>query len=613
MKSLFCSRLAGALSLLFLVQLLVNTANAQSLRPTSEELLPENTVAYVQLKDFQEFVADLQNTNMGRMMQDEKIAPLVGDLYSQARDAFTDFEGEIGLAWEDIEQLPHGEICFAVIAPRRADTQFVLIIDVNPDSEAADHVLGRVQELAEEDGQAVEEETVEEVVYKTINSDGVGAGVMLTQFRMLDTIIITSDRKLAEEIVVRWNGGEVEKVRPLKENRKFVTIMNRCRGTKDVPPEMRFFVDPIELVRSVSRSDVGTQTALNFLPLLGLDGLLGIGGAAIFDELEFESVTHMHLLLANPRNGILEMLALKPGDYKPEPWVTEDITLYASGTLDAPKFYSELTKIVNGFMGEDGFESQVQTNINDQLEIDFQEDVIGALSGRLSFAQWIEESDKFNAQSSAFGIGIKDLEKAQMVLEKIKNKIEEESSGEEERIVLETYEGVDFWRVNFPGRQERLERMREEGQVRVSIRAPEPCFGFIGDSFVFTDNYAYMEKCIDTYKENQPGLNANEDFIDVTNRVTRLLGTDVPCGVFYSQPGPSIEWMLKLAKSDDTRGLLEEGAAENEYVERLRKSLDDHPLPTFGDIEKYFKPSGGFFTADDTGYHWLQFQVRGDE
>ena len=50
--------------------------------------------------------------------------------------------------------------------------------------------------------------------------------------------------------------------------------MNRCRGSKDLKPEARFFVDPIELAKSATRGDAGSQLVINFLPVFGLDGVV---------------------------------------------------------------------------------------------------------------------------------------------------------------------------------------------------------------------------------------------------------------------------------------------------------------------------------------------------
>ena len=45
-------------------------------RPNSAELLPETTVVYVQVDNIRELTEKLQETNFGKMMVDENIAPV---------------------------------------------------------------------------------------------------------------------------------------------------------------------------------------------------------------------------------------------------------------------------------------------------------------------------------------------------------------------------------------------------------------------------------------------------------------------------------------------------------------------------------------------------------
>ncbi len=595
---------------------LVFAANVigQQTRPLTEALLPETTVAYVQVRDFRQLQAAMKDSNFGRMMKDEKVAPLVDDLYSQAKDAFSDFEEQIGVGWDDIEQLPGGEICFAVIAPKRADAQFALFMDVNKESPAADNILTRIDQVAEEQGGTIESDEVEEIKFHTYKGDD----AEFTRFQIENTHVITTDRKLAEQIIDRWKGRKVEKIRPLTENRKFVTIMNRCRGTKETPPDMRLFVDPIEMVRSLSRGNVGMQTAINFLPALGLDGLLGLGGAVVFNEMDFESVSHIHMLMANPRAGILEMVALKPGDYKPEKWVPAGAASYISTSWDVPKMFAELNKMVDFFMGGDGmFKEQIQKNINDQLEINFEEDFLPALSGRITVVSWVDaESNAFNAQVNGVAIGLKDVEKAEKLIEKIRERVERDNGSGENRedILLEdTYNGIKIYSSNNSRDRERLEAAREEGRLQISVRAPEPSFAIIDDTFVFGDSKKFIETCIDTAKGKKASLVEDEEFLSVTKKMTKLLGTDMPAGVVYSQPGPTIEMLLKMAKGEDVNNLLEEQGEDNKYLSRLKEGLKKNPIPDFNEIKDYFKASGGFITADDTGYHWLQFQLKSDK
>ena len=64
------------------------------------------------------------------------------------------------------------------------------------------------------------------------------------------------------------------------------------------------------------------------LPVLGLDGLAGIGGSMNIDTDQYDSISHMHVLLDNPRSGIIKMIALEPGVSKPESWVPADVAQY---------------------------------------------------------------------------------------------------------------------------------------------------------------------------------------------------------------------------------------------------------------------------------------------
>jgi hypothetical protein len=41
--------------------------------------------------------------------------------------------------------------------------------------------------------------------------------------------------------------------------------------------------------------------------------------------------------------------------------------------------------------------------------------------------------------------------------------------------------------------------------------------------------------------------------------------------------------------------------------------MDDNPLPNFADLEHYFQPQGGFMTSDDTGFHFLAFEMKSND
>jgi hypothetical protein len=109
-----------------------------------------------------------------------------------------------------------------------------------------------------------------------------------------------------------WAGTAVDNGpgQVLADNISFNSIMSRCAGAVDDPPQITYFVDPIELVRTVARGSVAA-TGLALIPVLGLDGVKGVGGSLTFASGEYDDLQHLHVLLDNPR-GRRQLLAKSP-------------------------------------------------------------------------------------------------------------------------------------------------------------------------------------------------------------------------------------------------------------------------------------------------------------
>ncbi len=593
-------------------------------RPPTQDLLPETTVLFIQIDDFRDMASKMSEMSMGQFVQDEAIAPLLEGLWDEAKLAYEDVKEEVGLDIEDVQKLPAGEMTFAVISPRRKNPEFMLIVELDNEeaSDAIDRVLDRGRQLIREE--AGEEITTEEsddgIEYESFMVDD-----KKVKFFRKDGLLVgcTSEAEL-EAFVDRWMGREVEKVRPLSTNRKFVTIMNRCKGSNDLKPEGRFFVDPIAFAKSATRGNFGAQAAINFLPVLGLDGLLGIGGSMILTEEEFEYVYHGHLLLASPKKGLFEMVALKPTNYEPEPWLPADTIVYATTSWDVEKMLDEISKMVDMYMGsEDQVDEWIEGNINEVVGFDLKNDVIAHLSGRLTFLQMLEKPVRFNSQVPMLALGIKDnrAEQLEGALELIVDTINTEGGDgngdedQEDRLVASEYKGIQIYGIDSSRTAERMERQRERrierGQPDIDISVPEPCFAIVGDSFLISfQSRKFLEHAIDVHQGESPALVDDPTYKAVAAKMTRLLKTDMPCMMSYNDPEDSMRFMFELAKGDSLQGILDSGAAENKYVAGIKGRLDDNPLPEFDEIKHYFMPSGSFATSDDTGYHFLTFGLR---
>jgi len=94
--------------------------------------------------------------------------------------------------------------------------------------------------------------------------------------------------------------------------------------------------------------------------------------------------------------------------------------------------------------------------------------------------------------------------------------------------------------------------------------------------------------------------------------MTKLLKSDLPAAVFYFDSPRQIEFYLKALEEDSLMTVIDDKASNDDsgLIADIKASIDEHGFPAIEDIEQYLSTSGGFVTADDSGYHLLFFQER---
>ena len=574
-------------------------------RPKAVDLLPERTVVYVHIDNLRQLTTQFWETGMGQMLQDERVAPLVNELYGETKAAYEKIQSEVGdFSLEQLQSLPTGEICFAIINPRRSDPGYVLLMDVDQESGTADEVLDFINEKAAEDESRLDD--TQEGVFTIHRSriDDTTVHYVLHE----GTFLACTHEKTMQTMLARWQGNTTED-ECLAENRKFTTIMNKCRSTEDLPLAMSFYVDPIEIYRAYTRGNVGARAALGFLPLLGLDGVLGFGGAAIVNEGGYESIMHAHMLLANPRAGILKMIAMKPGVYQPEPFVPEDSVNYVTSHWSPGEFMSELEKIVDGF-GGDGFYQEGIESIDEELGIDFQAQFLDNIEGRLTYFSIFLPDTVLNSQSHVGSLRVLDPETAKGFIRGILAEPLEEQNAEEKE-----YKGVLYWtrsEKSLKEREERRRRWREENDrpERQGVRDMRPSVGILDDYLVLSDSEDTLKAAIDCFREDAPTLIESELYTETTDHMLRLLDTQLPSASFFSRPDLSMRFIFDLVESEAAVDWMDQSIEEDEEWSGVVRAIKENPLPDFDELAEYFPPNGGFIVDDESGLHMLFFQVK---
>ncbi|MBW3598271.1 MAG: DUF3352 domain-containing protein [Planctomycetes bacterium] len=348
------SKFLGSWTSFWVAGLLPATAMAE--RPSAARLLPASTVAYFRIADAPDLVEKFRATAIGRLARNEKVRPLLSQLYGSAAEAFVQVEEQIGLSLDELLAIPQGEAAAALVAPDDDVPALVAIIDVGEQEDAARSLLERGETAAVNNGATIATETVGDVEVRIVRNPGERRPPAYCVKE--GTIVISSSPALVRQLLAAWDGGEGER---LLDSPRFTTVMRKCLASEENPPQITWFVDPVELAIAVTRGNFSAQAFVALTPVLGLDGVKGAGGAITMGAGDFDVIVHMHLLLEQPREGLVELLALGSGNTTPEPWVPADAAGYTTIHWDAQKTYEAGMQVYDRFREEGALAKAIRT------------------------------------------------------------------------------------------------------------------------------------------------------------------------------------------------------------------------------------------------------------
>ncbi len=616
-----------------LIGVLAQVAVAE--RPSAPDLLPKETLVYLRIRDTQELVKSFDETALGQISREDKIRPLIADLYGSAAEAFTQVEDEVGVSLDKILEIPQGEIVVALVAQRTGPPRFVALIDVGDKLASAEKLIESGEKALAQSGavRTTEQYDETELIMHAANEDE-----PLVHFIKESTIVITNSADVSKQILDVWNGkmeeptetvakGDDEEVEvafePLIKNQQFVAIMRRCRGTKEDPAQFTFFVDPISLYRVSSRGNAGAQVGLAVLPVLGLDGFEALGGSVTFAADDFDMITHLHVKLSEPRTGVIEMLALKAEDSTPERWVPADAGSYTTIHWDADKTYSTLGELYDSFRGEDRLAADVKENISEEIGIDFETEVIENFGGRLTYITWYERPARIGSEAAMIGVRLKDAKAFRPTLEKLTDKFGD-------NLEKKSFGGVTYWemkRADLPpapaedagdagdvsdeeaAQRRRAARRRQRQETFRTLR-PSPCFAVLDDYLIAADRTSFLKKVILTNGDSSQSLAKELDFKLIAGKIRRQVGGAKPGMITFSRPEEGFKVLYEMATGADTRQRLSGAAEDNEFFGALNGALERNELPPFSVLAQYLAPAGGMLVSDETGLHYTGFVLK---
>lgn len=580
---------------------------AAAARPTAPRMLPSATVAYIRVADVPELREKLKATSMGRIGDDEKIKPLVSQLYGSAVTAFQQLQDQVGAGLDELLAIPQGEFCVALVVTPQDRLAVVGVIEAGDRLPTAQKVLTRGQEFLIQRGATKTQEAVGDTLVVTHEMPD-DRQRRVVHFVREGTIVIGSDGDVIKQMLAAWNGDE--KVTTLAQNEKFTAIMKRCGGSEDERPQLSFFVDPIELVKKAVRGGAAATT-LALVPVLGLDGIQGVGGSLILATPEFDSIAHVHLLLDSPRTGIPAILALRSGDTTPEPFIPADAASYLTFHWDVGPSYEALAKVYNSFRGENALAKDAQQRIGEPLGLDFDKELLQALEGRVSACAWYVRPVRLNSRSVLLAAKLKDTAKARETLDRTMARFEQ-------RWEKAAFGGVTYYVLkqrrnasqDAPPKPQAKPQPKQPPMDPRLLRQPAPCVAILDDYLVITDSSEFLHHAVLTQSDASQALSSQLEFKLIAAKVRRQPGGEFPALIAFNRPEEPMRWMYDLATADAVREQVGQRADGSRFFGAVNSALKDNPLPPFSVLSQHLAPGGGLLTSDETGLHFVGFGLK---
>jgi hypothetical protein len=567
------------------LSLVILAGTSQAARVAAPKLLPKDTYFYLQVANVPELQKAFKETNFGRMIADPEIKPFLEKLYASASQFLDQFEERTGYSIEEIGSIPKGEIAVAAMPMEGNNFGVVVILDCG-DAATTKKLTDKLYQLSEDATGAPQEEKVDGV---TLYINPAAGPVRPVFFEHDSAVVITSGIDTAKQLLKRWNEGSEDS---LADNSRFKAIMNRCRGTKDEAPQISLFVDPMEFLGEASKQNPTLQFGMRMLPALGLDGLKGLGASMVLATEEFDSIVHAHLLLDNPRSGVLELLALDSGDDTPPTWVPEDIATYSSWHANIKDAFTKGAKLADTFrFQEEGMTAnRLNDRVKDFLGVDLTNDILPSITGRLVHVNRFAEPARVGVgPRNVYAIELRDPKEFQRIYDKLLDQVGS-------RFEKKGYGGVNYYRQTTE---------RDIDDVPMLF-----CFTQMNNWLLIADHPSIMEFILNGRDSTEERLAAAIDFKLIAGKIARQPGGERPAMMSFERPENSLKYFYDLGASERTRDRLRDQADSNPFFKALNEGLTDNPMPPWSALSKYLAPQGSMIVNDDSGVHYMQFSLR---
>ncbi len=596
--------------------------------PAAPRLLPERTLGYIRIDNVTDFRAGLAASPTGQMLADPKLKPIASELYVIAGEAFQVIGDQLGLSLDELANIPKGQFSLALIANdietatpaptasapaslkddspeairkrieerRAARNSFggLIVVETGDDDAALQTVLESLQRRMTQDGFVSREETISGTrLTRIIRANNERNS--LEHFSRDGVTVIGIGNGVAADALDRWNGNA--EGLSLAEATDFAAVMSRCIGAEDELPQITFFVNPYHIVERIIKSSGGPAGLVwPIIESLGLGKIRGIGGSVFQGGETFSDISHMHVLLDPPRDGIFGVVRPALVETNPPDFVPADVTSYLTVGWRVDKTFDGFERIFDTFAGDGNFAMKVVDPFEKATSLDLRESLVNTTKDRGVILSWLQKPVALNSNANLWAVELKDAVQTEQTITKLRETIWK-------NLEIDTVGTTRIYR----GRPRENPR-----QMPAGFRTPEPCAAIVDGWLVASDSRQLLEHAIRAASGSVPRLSDLSDYDLVASEIGAQMVAEKPFMFTFSRDSEVLRQFYELAKSPQTKERLKANNSENPIVKRIIELMDANELPPFDQFKKFFAPSGGFGYDEATGLHLGRYTLKSE-
>lgn len=601
-----------------------------SAMPPSQDLLPQSTVGYLSVSNWQELDKSWQQTQLHELVNDPVMKPFVEDLKAQLDEKWSKSHAKLGISWSELKDLPRGEVSLGVVWPGEGEAVLALLADVTGNVEASQKFLDDLVKRLQEQGAKRTEKKVGGatiVVLDFPKQEGEDKARQTAYVLTADMLIAADKFEVVQEIVGRIKGDAKDTLATVEAYQK---VNESCRAEAgELAPHIRWFIDPFGFINSVraSRGPRKREGAdvVKVLETQGFKAIRGVGGFVNLATQGYEVVHRTKVFAPPPYDLAMRMMKLpNGGDLAPQAWVPLDVATYATVHIDIQNAFQNFGSLFDQLFGdgekgvfEDVLES-LKTDPNGP-QIDVREEIIARLGTRVSVVSDYRLPITVSSQRRVIAIEARDGQ-TESLADAIARAMRPDPTAKERKFRNHTIweitpeeggEGVVDIEIEGLGGEGELDVEEEVTEEEGEFAMPNSAVCVANGHLYFATHVDIIEKVLAKAEDDARLLSEMPDFQQVVSQA-EALGAGAGCAFVFSRIDEAMRAnyeLLKAGKMPEAEtglakilnGILAPDAPAG--APPRQAEIDASKLPDYQVVRRYLGPMGVWVESVNDGWY----------